>query len=367
MSLATKSLSSPLKLADTNEIKNRFVKGACREGLANPMHDPTPQLDQLYRRWSAGGAGVVISSTVWVNRSDNVPSGDLVLDDESDMVAYRRLAKAGQSNHSQCWLQLGYLSASSDATINDLSSGGMMGIIQTFVQASRRAELAGFAGVQIAAHSGHFLGDSLDGDLNCRSDAWGGDNGRRAALVFAILTAIRKSVQANFSVNLTLDAAALEREVGDRESNQAFIQLLDQQLDSLQLTGELKVESLAEQFAATAIIGSGDTFVSRQDAQLTVAATFDLVAFDHRCVLMPDLPEKMFANPQFKWPSAWPAVESGAAKISTQLADWYQHQMYLLSMGESSYPVAGRFSLGLRVRLLRWRSERSQRRLFGYR
>ena len=367
MSLATASLFSPLKLAGTSEIKNRFVKGACQEGLATALNDPSQQLDELYGRWSLGGSAIIVSSTAWINRSETIPNGDLVLDVESDMVAYRRLAKAGQNNNSQCWLQLSYHCAPSDPSINDLSSDRMMAVIQEFVQASQRAELAGFAGIQIAAHSGHFLGDSLDGTLNQRSDMWGGDGGRRASLVVAILTEIRKAVQSDFLVNLTLDVTALTSDDSDRESTKQFIRLLDQQVDSLQLLGEWSIELLVERFAQTAIIGSGETLFSNQDARVRDADQFDLIAFDHQCALMPDLPEKMLANPQFQWPSAWPTGQTHTASASAKLKKWYRDQMYLLSMGEQSHPAAGKFALGLRVALLRWRSERSQRRLFGYR
>ncbi|WP_298636324.1 hypothetical protein [uncultured Umboniibacter sp.] len=365
MSVATSSLSSPIKFADASEAKNRFVKGSCQEGLANPLNDPTHQLDQLYRCWSEGGSGVIISGTVWINRSDNTPQGDLVLDDESDMVAYRRLAKAGQVNNSQSWLQLGYYCISPESSINDLGSESLMAIIQEFVQASRRAELAGFSGVQIAAHGGHFLGASLNEEVNQRSDMWGGDGGRRASLVIAILTEIRKAVQPNFLVSLTLDVAAFASD-DEGESTQHFVSLLNQHLASIQLIGKMTLESLAEQFTETAMIGSVDACVFQEDTHLPFTTPFDLIAFDRHCVLMPDLPKQMLANPQFKWPSSWPS-DTATSKASSQLSSWYQCQMYLLAMGKKIHPRAGEFILGLRVALLRWRSERAQRRLFGSR
>ncbi|RMA80291.1 hypothetical protein [Umboniibacter marinipuniceus] len=364
MSFATTSLSSSLSLSAANDVKNRFVKGACQEGLANALNDPTPQLESLYRRWSMGGAGVIISGTTWVIRGDEIPRGDLVLDQLSDVVAFRRLAKAGQVNNSHCWLQLSHFSSRLDPSFNELDASEVMVIIQSFVEAAQRAENAGFSGVQIAAHHGHFLGDSLNAATNQRDDMWGGDSGRRASLLFAIIAEIRKAVRADFLVSLTLDTSALESD--DGEPAQQLISLLDQKLDTLQLIGELPKNSLIEGFSSAALVGSGEALNCEPDQHSRENAPFKLISFDWRYALLPNLVERWLATSQLEWPKSWPRDEASSASTNAKLSHWYQDQMYLLSMGEKSVPVAGALSLRLRVALVRWRSERSQRRLFSH-
>ena len=358
MSFVTVELSTPLSISPANDIKNRFVKGASQEGLANALNDPTPQLDNLYRSWSEGEVGVIISGTTWVNRGDRTPHGDLILDELSDMIAYRRLAKAGQANRSHCWLQLGYCPSLSEAAFNDLDAEEVLQIIQSFVEAAQRAEHAGFSGIQIAAHRGHFLGESLDSGVNQRSDMWGGDSGRRASLLFTVIAEIRSKVRTNFLVSLTLDTNALVDEDG-APANQ-FIRLLDSQLDTIQLIGDQLALSVKEAFSSAAIIAPAEEL-----SKTSLDDHFDLVAFDYRCALLPNLAEKLLLTPQFEWPKTWPCDAAASIEKNAKLGRWYKHQMYLLSMGEPASPTSGALSLSLRVALVRWRSERSLRQLFN--
>ncbi|HAN27290.1 MAG TPA: NADH:flavin oxidoreductase, partial [Haliea salexigens] len=63
------------------------------EGLATPDGVPTPALSQLYRRWAAGGAGLLLTGNVIVDRNHLERPGNVVVDCEPD--AAMRAALAG--------------------------------------------------------------------------------------------------------------------------------------------------------------------------------------------------------------------------------------------------------------------------------
>jgi 2,4-dienoyl-CoA reductase-like NADH-dependent reductase (Old Yellow Enzyme family) len=61
-------LFKPLRLPNGTVIPNRIAKAAMEENLANEDHAPGEALVKLYRRWAEGGAGLIITGNVMVDR-----------------------------------------------------------------------------------------------------------------------------------------------------------------------------------------------------------------------------------------------------------------------------------------------------------
>ena len=55
---------SPLTLPSGLTLKNRFVKAAMEENLANQYQLPDEALMNLYARWSQGGVGLILTGNV---------------------------------------------------------------------------------------------------------------------------------------------------------------------------------------------------------------------------------------------------------------------------------------------------------------
>lgn len=64
----TTMLATPLTLPNGASIKNRLVKAAMSEQLAGPANQPTAELARVYRRWAHGGAGLIITGNVMIDR-----------------------------------------------------------------------------------------------------------------------------------------------------------------------------------------------------------------------------------------------------------------------------------------------------------
>ena len=62
-------LATPLTLPCGAVVPNRLVKAAMTEGLATPGGVPTGDLNRLYALWSDGGAGLLLSGNVLVDRN----------------------------------------------------------------------------------------------------------------------------------------------------------------------------------------------------------------------------------------------------------------------------------------------------------
>ena len=64
---ATTVLGQPLTLASGEVLPNRLAKAAMTEGLADTHGRASDGLARLYRRWAAGGTGLLLTGNVQVD------------------------------------------------------------------------------------------------------------------------------------------------------------------------------------------------------------------------------------------------------------------------------------------------------------
>src|ERR1700750_472233 len=103
----TVGLGSPLALPCGVRLPNRLLKSAMTEGLADPSDRPTDAHFTLYRRWSEGGTGTVITGNVMVDRRYLERPGNVVFDDKASDL-FEAWAKAGTVNGNQLWMQISH-------------------------------------------------------------------------------------------------------------------------------------------------------------------------------------------------------------------------------------------------------------------
>ena len=68
MAPAADVLAQPLRLPCGALLPNRLCKAAMTEGLADPWLRATERHERLYRRWSLGGAGLLLTGNVQIDR-----------------------------------------------------------------------------------------------------------------------------------------------------------------------------------------------------------------------------------------------------------------------------------------------------------
>ena len=73
-------LSQPLALPCGARLHNRLAKAAMTEGVADDLLRATPRHETLYRRWSEGGTGLLLTGNVQVDRTDLERPGNVALD-----------------------------------------------------------------------------------------------------------------------------------------------------------------------------------------------------------------------------------------------------------------------------------------------
>lgn len=257
------TLSDPLTLPCGAIIPNRFAKAAMTEGLATPHGVPTPELERLYGLWSDGGAGLLLSGNIQIDRDHLERPGNVIIDrapDAAMQVALARWAKAATRNGNQFWAQISHAGRQTMKMINRHPKapsalklglpGGQFGepvalerseiaeIVRRFAQCAAAVKAAGFTGVQVHAAHGYLLSQFLSPRSNLRSDEYGGSLENRARLLMDTVTAIREAVGAGFPLAVKLNSADFQRGGFDFADSLQVVQWLEEAgIDLIEISG----------------------------------------------------------------------------------------------------------------------------------
>ncbi|MEO6419484.1 MAG: NADH:flavin oxidoreductase/NADH oxidase family protein [Polyangiaceae bacterium] len=252
-------LRSPLRLPCGVVLPNRILKSAMTEGLADERDRPTPQHAALYRRWSEGGTGTLVTGNVMVDRRYLERPGNVVLDGEADDALLSAWAEAGVTAGNQLWMQINHpgrqctrfvASKPVAPSAIQLEMGGLFGrpralaedeildIVGRFAQTARAAQRTGFTGVQVHAAHGYLCSQFLSPRTNVRTDRWGGTLENRALFLREVVRAVRREVGPSFPVAVKLNSADFQKGgFSLEESCQVAAWLVEDGIDLLEISG----------------------------------------------------------------------------------------------------------------------------------
>src|SRR6201997_3998947 len=101
-------LFSALHLRSGATVRNRIAKAAMEENMAGSSQLPDERLISLYRRWGAGGAGLLITGNVMVHAEALTGPGGVVLDDRAPIEPFARWAQAAKADGAAVWMQFSH-------------------------------------------------------------------------------------------------------------------------------------------------------------------------------------------------------------------------------------------------------------------
>lgn len=259
----TSLLNQPLRLPCGATLPNRIAKGAMTEGLADPQLRATERHERLYRAWSEGGAGLLLTGNVMIDRRVLERPGNVAIDpapaDAESMARLKSWAKAGTVNGNHLWMQISHAGRQSPWYVTSqplapsavqlkmlanyrkprpLREEEILDFIQRWAAVARTAREAGFTGVQVHGAHGYLLSAFLSPVTNQRTDAWGGSLENRARFLLEAVRAVRKAVGDDFPVALKLNSADFQKGgFNNEECLQVVRWLNDCRLDLLEISG----------------------------------------------------------------------------------------------------------------------------------
>ncbi|MDO7636609.1 MAG: NADH:flavin oxidoreductase/NADH oxidase family protein, partial [Porticoccaceae bacterium] len=229
-------LANTLTLPCGAVIPNRIAKAAMTEGLATPAGLPTPELERLYGLWSDGGAGMLLSGNIQVDRDHLERPGNVIIDSPPSpemQSALARWAAAATRNGNHFWAQISHAGRQTQKNINPHPKapsavklglpGGQFGqpvaltideiedIVRRFGVCAAAVKKAGFTGVQVHAAHGYLLSQFLSPRSNQRTDSYGGSLENRARALLDCVAAVRKAVGTGFPVAVKLNSADFQK------------------------------------------------------------------------------------------------------------------------------------------------------------
>lgn len=355
-------------------LKNRIVKAAMEEGLAQASLDPSAALEHLYARWAAGGSALLITGHVVVDRAHRGRPRDVVLDDRSDLEGFRRWATAARSDGARVFMQLNHAGRQTPRFINRrpvapsvvpavkamksfavpraLELSEIASIVESFARAAALAERAGFDGVEVHAAHGYLLSQFLSPLLNLRSDSYGGSVENRARLLIDIIRAVRTATRPGFGLGIKINSADFQRGGFDADDFRTVVEMLDKEaLDFIEISGG-NYESQAmmsgpsgstreayflEFLQAVRSVTKLPLFVtgglrSRRGMDHALASGADLVGLARPLALDPALPKKLLSG---EIDAALPGMQPFGNGVLRGLADtaWHSAQIGRLARG----------------------------------
>jgi 2,4-dienoyl-CoA reductase-like NADH-dependent reductase (Old Yellow Enzyme family) len=306
------SLVEPLTLPCGAVLQNRLAKAAMTEGLADAWLRATGAHATLYRTWSEGGAGLLLTGNVQVDRFDLERPANVAIDPSEartcDREARARLsawARAGTVAGNQLWVQLSHTGRQSPryatsrplgpsavrlellgmyARPRALTEDEITDLIGRFARAAVVVRETGFTGVQVHAAHGYLISSFLSPVTNRRTDAWGGTLVNRARFLLETVRAVRAAVGRDFPVAVKLNSDDFRKGgFTHAECLQVVEWLNDESIDLLEISGGTYEQPRLIGFEGRA----GDAVPVRPSTRAREAYFLDYAAAIRRVARMP--------------------------------------------------------------------------------
>jgi len=254
------TIESPLALPCGAIVANRLCKAALTEGLADEMNRATPRLERLYRAWSEGGAGLVITGNVQVDRRYLERPGNVVIDGNGGLDALRAYARAGTAAGNHLWMQINHpgrqtpthvctepvapsavalkLPGDHYAPPRAMTEAEVSDAIARFARVAATARECGFTGIQVHAAHGYLISQFLSPLVNQRTDRWGGSLENRARFLRETIRACRAATAPDFPIGVKLNSSDFQQGGFSTEDCVQVVRWLGEEgVDLLELSG----------------------------------------------------------------------------------------------------------------------------------
>lgn len=381
------TLFSPFELRGKATAPNRILKSAMSEVLAKDgEHLPTERHCRLYRRWAEGGAGVLVSGNVMIDRRALGEPGNVVLEDDRHLDRFVAWADAVREGHPDTllWMQINHPGKQSPklltrapvapsavplgeglskvfAAPRALEGEEIRGIIQRYATTARLAREAGWGGVQIHGAHGYLVSQFLSPHHNRREDEWGGSTENRRRFALEVYRAIRAEVGADFLISIKMNSADYQKGGFEGDEAYALIDALSAEgIDHIEISGgnyespamtgarqstrareayflDFAAEARGRTDVPIAVTGGFRSVAAMEDA-LASGAT-DFVGLGRALTLDPDLPLRAAEDPDYVRDIGSPTTGSKALDKMFMLAiSYYETQIGRMGRGLEPKP-----------------------------
>lgn len=275
---------------------------------------------------AAGGFGLVMTAAAYVAPAGHVWRGQLGIASDDHLPQLRRLADDLRAAGASSSVQLHHGGRRAERAVTGLppqcawddpehdavamTEADIHETIADFASAARRAEQAGFDGVEVHGAHGYLLGQFLDTTRNHRDDGYGGSLDNRYRIVDEVLQAIRSATGEQFQVGLRLSPEGFGipladgREYARRALESGLLDYLELSLWDVFMRprrgGEgLLIDHFVDLPRAETRLGVAGKVLSTADAQWCLDKGADFVSVGRGAIVHHDFAARAVADPAF--------------------------------------------------------------------
>lgn len=324
-------LFEPLPLARGPAMKNRFMLAP----LTNHQSHADGRLSDDEYRWltmrAEGGFALTMTCAAHVQARGQGFPGELGIFGDEHLEGLTRLASGIKARGSIASVQLyhggnralkeltGEIVCPSDdpeTGARALTLAEVEELRDDFIAAGKRAEKAGFDGVELHGAHGYIILQFLSPEINRREDRYGGSLENRARLLFEIIDGIRATCRPDFQIGLRLSPErfgvrlAEIRDVAAQVLREGKIDFLDMSLwDYAKEPHEeaFKGRSLMSYFTelprGNVRLGVAGKITSAADVMNVINAGCDYVLIGRGAILRHDFPEQIRRKADYTSPA----------------------------------------------------------------
>jgi 2,4-dienoyl-CoA reductase-like NADH-dependent reductase (Old Yellow Enzyme family) len=320
------SLSTPLTFPCGKTMKNRFMLAPMTN---KQSHEDGTLSDDEYH-WltmrAKGQFGLVMTCASNVQFNGKCWPGQLGIYHDKHLEGHQRLAAGIQAHGSLAVVQLHHggmrcpadLIGAAPVAPSDIPEEGARGLSlpeveqlrDDFIAAARRAQRAGYDGVEVHGAHGYILTQFLSPEHNRRQDHYGGDLDNRARLLFEIVRGIRASCGKSFLLGVRLSPERFGMEPAEIKTlsqqliDSGAIDFLDLSLWDVFKPSGFSDQSLLAYFAdldrQSVRLTAAGKIHGAWEARQTLETGMDFVAIGKSAILHHDFPVQVLRSLGFR-------------------------------------------------------------------
>lgn len=241
------------------QVKNRIVRSATYEGMADEIGAPTEPLMKMTEDLAKGEVGLVVPGFFYVSpEGKGTPHHSSIATDET-MPSIKKMVDRVHGAGSKVCAQIVHCGrqtnpdwiggqtplgpspvtfAPTGITPRQMTLEDIHRVIDAFGQAALRAKKIGFDAVQLHSTHGYLLSAFNSGYTNRRTDEYGGSPEKRMRMVLEVYRKVRETVGRDYPVMIKLNSADyIEGGVTIDESKIIALRLAEEGMDAIEMSG----------------------------------------------------------------------------------------------------------------------------------
>jgi len=279
--LFMKSLFDQTQLGSL-KMKNRFVRSATYEGMADEKGRMTDELFKIYKDLAKGGVGTIITGLTAVTDLEEFIPGQMGIYEDSFIDEYKKITEMVHKYNANIMLQagaagtqtiknekkvmwgpsdiadLGYKNTPQEMTLEEIIS-----VQEAFVSAAFRAKESGFDGIQIHSAHGYLLSKFLTPYYNRRTDEYGGSIENRSRMLLETYQKMRDKVGSAYPILIKINSEDfMEQGITFEECKYVCKKLAEAGIDAIEISGGSLSSRPNESYSRKIVKGQNPYFVS---------------------------------------------------------------------------------------------------------